>query len=96
MGLSFRLSECLSARTSISEYFPSSTPLSFFFSFLNVAYVVHMSLCACGWAFFIFSPMNISILRISDAVNGCFREHTSNFIEFLMHSCPFNYFIPRH
>ena len=50
------------------------------------------------WAFFIFFYlMNISILGISDAVNGCFREHTSShssshFIKFLVHSCPFIYF----
>ena len=53
-----------------------------------------MSWCACGFGILhFFHLMNISNLGISDAINGCFCEHTSSdFILFLVHSCPFIYF----
>ena len=51
----------------------------------------------CMWLgilhFFHLMNIHVSILGISDAVDGCFREHTSSdLILFLVHSCPFIYY----
>ena len=96
MGLSVRLLECLSTRTSTIVYFVSLTPPTFVSLFkLYICFVQElMYKWFCNSSFLYL--MNISILGISDAVNGCFREHTSDFIKFLVHSCPYIHFIPRH
>ena len=53
MGLFARLSKCLSTKTSTSVYFVSSGLLQFI-HFLNFAFVLRMSWCACGLGIFIF------------------------------------------
>ena len=47
MGLSARLSECLSTRTSTIVHFVAQLLLQFI-RYFKFAYVLHMSSCACG------------------------------------------------
>ena len=78
MGLFARLSECLPTRTSTSVYFVSSVLLQFIPFFQLCLCFAHKLMCMWFGHSSFFHLMNISILGISDAVNGCFHEHTSS------------------
>ena len=78
MGLSAYLTECLSTRTSTSVYFVGSAPYSLYIFFKFCICFAHELVRMWFGHSSIFHLMNISILGISDAVNGCFREHTSS------------------
>ena len=78
MGLFTRLSKCLSTRASPSVYFVSSVLLQFIPFFKLCICFAHELMCMWFGHSSFFHLMNISILGISDAVNECFRDHTSS------------------